>query len=66
MENEILKFIIENKFVILVIFVIVEKIVKLTPSKKDDVIFDIVLKPIFSAVKNMIDNVTAPKKRRLP
>jgi len=30
---------------------IIEKIVKLSPSKKDDVIFDMVLKPIIEKVK---------------
>jgi len=29
----------------------VEKVVKLSPSKKDDVVFDMVLKPLFDAVK---------------
>jgi len=28
----------------------IEKIVKLTPSKKDDVIFDMVLKPIWDTI----------------
>ena len=28
-----------------------EKVVKLSPSKKDDVIFDMVLSPIFNAIK---------------
>ena len=30
---------------------VVEKVVKLSPSKKDDVIFDMVIKPIFDKVK---------------
>ena len=30
---------------------VVEKIVKLSPSKKDDVIFDMILNPIFNAIK---------------
>ena len=29
-------------------FMVLEKIVKLSPSKKDDIIFDSVLKPIFN------------------
>ena len=31
-------------------FYVVEKVVKLIPSKKDDIIFDSILKPIFNAV----------------
>ena len=38
------------EYVLLSMYVI-EKVVKLSPSKKDDVIFDMVLKPIFNAVK---------------
>ena len=38
------------EYVLLAIYV-VEKIVKLSPSKKDDVIFDMVLKPIIVKVK---------------
>ena len=32
-------------------FVVLEKIVKATPSKKDDIIFDMIIKPIFNAIK---------------
>jgi hypothetical protein len=32
---------------------VLEKVVKLSPTKKDDVIFDMVLKPIWNAVKGM-------------
>ena len=38
------------EYVLLVLYV-VEKIVKLSPSKKDDLIFDMVLKPIFDKVR---------------
>ena len=30
---------------------VIEKVVKLSPSKKDDVIFDMILKPIIDKVK---------------
>ena len=30
---------------------VIEKVVKLSPSKKDDVILDMVLSPIFNAIK---------------
>ena len=38
------------EYVLLVMYV-VEKVVKLSPTKKDDVVFDMILKPIFSAIK---------------
>ena len=38
------------EYVLLAVYV-VEKLVKLSPSKKDDVIFDMVLKPIFDKLK---------------
>ena len=36
---------------VLLAMYVVEKVVKLSPSKKDDVIFDMVLKPIIDKVK---------------
>ena len=36
---------------VLLAMYVVEKIVKLSPSKKDDVIFDMILKPIIDKVK---------------
>ena len=38
------------EWVLLVLYV-VEKVVKLSPSKKDDVVFDMVIKPIFDKIK---------------
>ena len=38
------------EYILLALYV-VEKLVKLSPSKKDDVIFDMVLKPIIDKVK---------------
>ena len=38
------------EWVLLALYV-VEKAVKLSPSKKDDVIFDMVVKPIFDKMK---------------
>tara|TARA_R100001530_G_scaffold119989_1_gene87228 strand:- start:190 stop:345 length:156 start_codon:yes stop_codon:yes gene_type:complete len=38
------------EWVLLAMYVL-EKVVKLSPSKKDDVVFDMVLKPLFDAVK---------------
>ena len=38
------------EWVLLALYV-VEKVVKLSPSKKDDVIFDMILKPIIDKVK---------------
>ena len=41
------EFLLANWEYILVGFYALEKIVKLSPSKKDDIIFDAVIKPIF-------------------
>jgi len=38
------------EYVLLAVYVI-EKVVKLSPSKKDDVIFDMIIKPIIDKVK---------------
>ena len=38
---------------ILLAFYVIEKVVKLSPSKKDDVIFDMILKPIIDKIKGM-------------
>tara|TARA_R100000781_G_scaffold53996_1_gene35326 strand:+ start:44 stop:190 length:147 start_codon:yes stop_codon:yes gene_type:complete len=38
------------EWVLLALYVI-EKAVKLSPSKKDDVIFDMVIKPVFDKMK---------------
>ena len=38
------------EYVLLVLYV-VEKIVKLSPSKKDDVVWDMVIKPIVDKIK---------------
>ena len=38
------------EYVLLAVYVI-EKIVKLSPSKKDDVIFDMIIKPIVEKIK---------------
>jgi|TARA_R100000781_G_scaffold107146_1_gene71305 hypothetical protein len=32
-------------------FMVLEKIVKLSPSKKDDILFDTIVKPIFNMLK---------------
>ena len=44
-------FITSNWELVLLAMYVVEKIVKLSPSKKDDVIFDMILKPIIDKVK---------------
>jgi len=33
---------------------VIEKVVKLSPTKKDDVVFDMVLKPVWNAVKSLV------------
>ena len=46
-----MSFITSNWEWILLALYVVEKAVKLSPSKKDDVIFDMILKPIIDKVK---------------
>jgi len=41
---EILKLLGDNWQIVLIIFYVAEKVVKLTPSKKDDILVDIVIK----------------------
>jgi len=36
---------------VLLAFYVIEKVVKLSPSTKDDVIFDMVLKPVLDKIK---------------
>tara|TARA_Y100001973_G_C4968288_1_gene218293 strand:+ start:73 stop:225 length:153 start_codon:yes stop_codon:yes gene_type:complete len=38
------------EYVLLTMYV-VEKLIKLSPSKKDDMLFDMILSPIFNAIK---------------
>ena len=38
------------EYVLLAVYVI-EKVVKLSPSKKDDIIFDMIIKPIVEKMK---------------
>ena len=44
-------FITSNWEWILLALYVIEKAIKLSPSKKDDVIFDMILKPIIDKVK---------------
>lgn len=39
------------EYILLAVYVI-EKVVKLSPSKKDDVIFDMIIKPIVDKIKS--------------
>ena len=44
------EWILSNWEYILLAFFILEKVVKLSPSQKDDILFDSVIKPIFNAL----------------
>ena len=46
-----MEFLLNNWEYVLLAFYVVEKVVRLSPTKSDDVIFDMVLKPLFNAVK---------------
>jgi len=41
----------ENWDILLVGFVVLEKVVKLSPTKYDDILIDFILKPIFYGLK---------------
>jgi len=43
-------------------FMALEKIVKVTPTKWDDIVLDMVLKPIFNSLKAQIENKEEKKK----
>jgi hypothetical protein len=47
-ETQMSEWMIANWEYVLLGFYVLEKIVKLSPSKKDDIIFDSILKPIFN------------------
>ena len=49
--TEYTTWIINNWEVVLVLFVALEKLVKIIPGKYDDIILDMVIKPIFYAIK---------------
>ena len=53
-ENEMSEWLAGNWEYILLGFMVLEKVVKLSPSKKDDILFDSIIKPMF--------NMFAPKK----
>tara|TARA_E500000305_G_scaffold55010_4_gene43902 strand:+ start:1689 stop:1835 length:147 start_codon:yes stop_codon:yes gene_type:complete len=47
-----MSFITSNWEYVLLALYVIEKVVKLSPSKKDDVIWDMVLKPIVDKIKS--------------
>ena len=54
-----MEFVIQNWEWFVLGFMVLEKIVKATPTKKDDIIFDMIITPIFNKFKK--DN-NEPKK----
>ena len=46
-----MEFLTNNWEYVLLGFYMIEKVVRLSPTKADDVIFDMVLKPIFNTIK---------------
>ena len=46
-----MEFFTNNWEYVLLAFYVVEKVVRISPSKKDDVLLDMVLKPLFNALK---------------
>jgi len=49
-----MSFLMSNWEWIMLAMYVVEKVVKLSPTKKDDVVFDMVLKPVWNAVKSLV------------
>ena len=47
-----MSFITANWEYVLLALYVVEKVIKLSPSKKDDLVWDMVLKPIVDKIKN--------------
>lgn len=48
---ELLKYLLSHPELIVLTFLLIEKIVKLTPTKYDDIIVDMILKPIIENFK---------------
>ena len=40
-----------NWQIVVIVFFIVEKIIRISPTKSDDIIFDMILKPLFNKFK---------------
>lgn len=49
--EQLLDFLIKNWEWALLVFYVAEKIVKATPTKKDDILFDMIIKPIMQKGK---------------
>jgi len=49
-----MSFLMSNWEWIMLAMYVIEKVVKLSPTKKDDVVFDMVLKPVWNAVKSLV------------
>ena len=51
---ELANYLVENWEFFLLGFYTVEKVVKLSPSKKDDVLFDAFLKPVWESITKIL------------
>lgn len=51
MEQQIIKWAVDNWGMLLAGFVILEKIVKLSPTQADDILLDIIIKPVLDFLK---------------
>ena len=49
-----MSFLMSNWEWIMLAMYVIEKVVKLSPTKKDDVVFDMILKPVWNAVKSLV------------
>ena len=40
-----------NWEIVVIVFIVVEKIIKISPTKQDDILLDMILKPLFEKLK---------------
>jgi hypothetical protein len=46
-----MEFMQNNWQIVVIVFFIIEKIIRISPTKSDDIIFDMILKPLFEKFK---------------
>ena len=50
-----MNFLMSNWEYVLLAFMVLEKLIKLSPSKKDDILLDSILKPLFNMLKKAME-----------
>ena len=49
-----MEFMQNNWQIVVIVFFIIEKIIRISPTKSDDIIFDMILKPIIGYLKSAL------------